>query len=133
MCLQGASATESLLEKTRDPNLRVLVVWEPILPTDWEPPTTAVLTRIHEADVVQFWDHGHLVAQEIARELASDPAGSQPHCCTLRGNLWDFAVLYPKGVVWQAAAPKAVFADGPVARVQPSLSSELASLLSRKE
>jgi hypothetical protein len=133
VCLQGASATESLLEKIRDPNLSVLVVWEPILLTDWEPPTTGVLTRIHEPAVAQFWDHGHLVAQEIARELASEPAGPQPHCCTLRGNLWDFAALYPKGAVWQAAPPKASFADGPVARVQPSLSSELAALLSGKE
>jgi hypothetical protein len=130
--LQGASATESLLERIQQTNLRVLVVWEPILPSDWEPPTTAVLARIHRPGVVQFWDHDCLVAQQISRELASDPAGPKPHCCSWRGNLWDLAALYPKGALWQAAAPKAVFADGPVVRVQPSLGSELAALLGQK-
>jgi len=112
--------------------MRVLVVWEPILPTDWERPTTAVLSRVREAGAVQFWDLDHLVAHQISRELDSDPAGPKPHCCTRRGNLWDFAALYPKGALWQAAAPQALFADGPVAYVQPSLASKLAVLLSRK-
>ena len=131
-CLRGASATESLLEQIRDRNLYVLVVWEPILPTDWEPVTTAVLARIHTRGVTQFWDHDHLVAGELSRELASNPRGPKPHCCTVRGNLWDFAALYPKGALWQAAAPQAAFADGPVVDVQSSLSRELRVLLSQK-
>jgi hypothetical protein len=131
VCQRGASATESLLETIHDPRLEVLVVWEPILPTDWERPTTAVLARLHNPDVVQFWDHNHLAAQAIARELSSDPAGPQPHCCGLHGNLWDFVALYSKGSLWQVKPPKAAFADGPVAHVQQSLSRSLAALLSK--
>jgi hypothetical protein len=133
VCLQGASATETLLERIHDPNLRVLLAWEPILPTDWQQPTTAVLARLHNPSVVQFWDHDHLVAREISRELASDPAGPKPHCCTSRGNLWDFAGLYPEGALWQTAAPRAVFADGPVAHVQPALARKLATVRSQKK
>ena len=110
----------------------VLVVWEPILPTDWEPVTTAVLARIHTRGVAQFWDHDHSAAGELSRELASNPRGPKPHCCTVHGNLWDFAALYPKGALWQAAAPQAAFADGPVVDVQSSLSRELRVLLSQK-
>ena len=112
--------------------MRVLVVWEPMLPTDWTPPTTGALSRVHNPGAVQFWDDQHLVAQGISRELDSDPVGPKPQCCTLRGNLWDFAALYPKGALWQAGAPRAVFADGPVARVQASLGRELAVLLSQR-
>lgn len=130
--MQGASATESLLEKIHDPQLRVLVVWEPILPTDWEQPTTSTLARLHNPEVVQFWDHNHLIAHEISRELSTDTAGPKPRCCESSGNLWDFAGLYPKGSLWQGAPPKAAFANGPVAHVQPGLSSELQALLARK-
>lgn len=132
MCLRGASATELLLERIHDPGLQVLVVWEPILPTDWERPTNAVLARLHNPGVVQFWDHDHLVAQAIARELSSDPAGPKPSCCGLHANLWDLAALYPEGRLWQATAPKAAFANGPVASVQQSLGRELRVLLSKR-
>jgi hypothetical protein len=117
----------------RGPDLRVLVVWEPILPTDWERPTSAVLARIHNRSVAQFWDHGHLVAHAISGELSSDAAGPKPHCCNLLGNLWDFAVLYPKGALWRAAPPQAEFADGPVAEVQGGLGRELATLISQRD
>lgn len=106
--------------------LQVLVVWEPILPTDWGRPTTSVLARIHKAGVTQFWEHDHLVAREIFRELTSDPAGPKLRCCTSRGNLWDLAAIYPKGALWRETPPEPVFADGPVAHVQPGLQNELA-------
>lgn len=112
----------------RDPKVRVLVVWEPELITDWAPPTTAVLSRLHEAGVLQFWDRGHLVAHEISHELLADPAGPKPECCGLHKNLWDFAGVYPESAAWNAAPPQAVFANGPVAYVQNRLSKELTSM-----
>jgi hypothetical protein len=107
------------------------VVWEPILPTDWERPTTAVLARLHTPRAVQFWDHNHLIAQAVSRELSSDADGPKPHCCGLHRNLWDLAALYSKGSLWQATAPKAAFADGPVAYIQRSLGRNLAVLMNK--
>lgn len=133
MCLRGSSATEALLDRIQDPSLKVLVVWEPILPTDWERPTNAVLARLHNPNVVQFWDHNHVVAHAIAKELISDPSGPKPHCCGLDRNLWDFVALYPKGSLWQATPPKAIFTDGPVAYVQQSLGRSLSMLLSKAD
>ncbi len=130
--MQGASATESLLEKIHDPNLRVLVVWEPILPTEWEPPTSGSLHRIHESSVDQFWDKDHLIAHEISKELAAHPDAPQPHCCTTGGNLWDFVAVYPKQVLWQSAPPKPLFADGPVVHAQSGLTHELAMVMNQK-
>ena len=126
--MQGASATESLLAKSGNPDLRVLVVWEPILLTDWQPPTSFALAQLHETYVAQFWDHNHLVAHEIARELNANPSGPQPQCCGLNKTLWDFAAIYPKGAIWNSVAPQAVFANGPVAYVQEGLSGKIAAL-----
>jgi hypothetical protein len=112
--------------------LDVLVAWEPILPTDWQPPTTETLARIHAAGVEQFWDKNHLVAQEISRELASDPDGPKPSCCTSRGIMWDLPVLFPKGAHWERDRPKAIFADGPVAKVQEPLRDKLRAVISQQ-
>jgi hypothetical protein len=103
--LQGASATQSLLERIHDSNL-----------------------RIHESGVEQFWDKNHLVAHEISQELAAHPDGPQPPCCTSNGNLWDFVAVYPKQALWQTSPPKPVFADGPVVKAQASLNQNLDAL-----
>ena len=109
------------------------MVWEPILPTDWERPTNAVLGRLRNPGVVQFWDDNHLVAHAISQELKSDPTGPKPRCCGLQGELWDLAALYSKGSLWRGTPPKAEFADGPVAYVQQSLGRDLATLLGKRD
>jgi hypothetical protein len=47
----------------RHPELpvRVFVVWQPILPTDWAPPTTFVMNRIPDRRARQYWDPDHVV------------------------------------------------------------------------
>ena len=45
-CLRGASAIESALEQAQDSRLHAFVIWEPMLPTDWGPPSTSVLSRV---------------------------------------------------------------------------------------
>jgi hypothetical protein len=95
-----------------DPNLRVLVVWEPILPADWRAPGRSVLARIPDPRARQFWDPQHFVALEIARRAAT--AGkSPPACCFNNGFQWDEALLYAPGASWQSA-PAAVYWAGPV-------------------
>jgi hypothetical protein len=47
--------------------MKILVVWEPMLPTDWGAPTTPVLARISDARATQFWDKDHLVASNKER------------------------------------------------------------------
>ena len=49
-CLRGASAVQSVLEANPDPQVRVFVVWLPILPTDFTPPNTSAMSRVREAE-----------------------------------------------------------------------------------
>jgi hypothetical protein len=95
--------------------VRVLVVWEPILVTDWTAPSGSTLARIPDGRVRQFWDPKHVVTQalsEIAKQKAGQPV---PDCCVQKGLHWDEAVLYASHSHWKDA-PAAVFWNGPVVR-----------------
>jgi len=118
--LRGASAIEKLLEQTHRLPIRVLVVWEPMLPTDWSRPSGMVQSRIPDTRVIQYWDNDHLVAGELQHQLSSEPS-----CCKRDGTLWDLAALYGKQVQWGSSSP--LFADGTVVDAAPDLEKRLAS------
>jgi hypothetical protein len=82
----GASAAEEVLQQESG-KLTVLVVWEPILPSDWSRPTRPVMARIQDNRVIQFWDKDHLIAEQLSRQLRT----KQPTCCRHSGTLWDLA------------------------------------------
>jgi hypothetical protein len=102
----------------------VLVVWEPILFTDWSPPSRSALARIPDRRARQFWDPRHLVTREVTRAAERQPALPGPSCCLRGGFHWDEAILYPPGSHWQDALAPAVW-DGPVAEIIPLLEKAL--------
>ena len=118
-CLRGASAVQAVLESNREPEVRVFVVWLPILPSDFMPPNTSVMARVHDARVQQFWDPDHLVAKAIA---AADNQ-SEPECCEQGGILWDLAAVYPNGARWEDGLPPAIFLNRPVADVKDAIAA----------
>jgi len=105
--LRGASAIKEQLKQVASANLKVLVVWEPVLPTDWGRPTTPVLSRVSDRRAMQFWDRDHLVARELRQHLGE----MHPSCCTSSGILWDIVAVYRQGAKWGATP---AFIDGPV-------------------
>jgi len=106
--------------------VRVFVVWEPILSTDWSPPSTFALHRIADARVQQYWDPDHL----IAKRLAADRRAPQPDedCCERSGILWDLVAVYPVDPIWADRLPIAVMFNGPVVDVKTDLDSSLVRL-----
>lgn len=102
----------------------MLVVWEPILATDWRSASHTTLARIPDKRAKQFWDPKHLVAQQLGR-IAKDKSGQpKPDCCVNKGFFWDDAILYAPHAQWKAA-PASVFWNGPVVRVIPGLEKAL--------
>ena len=97
-----ASAIEQMLRQEQSAGVRVLVVWEPMLPTDWSRPSGLVQSRIPDSRAVQFWDKDHLVAKGLRDQFPS----SQALCCERHGVLWDVAALYASGVHWGGSAPR---------------------------
>jgi len=120
--LRGASAAEEILKREKADKLTVLVVWEPILASDWSRPTRPVLSRISDRRVMQFWDKDHLIAKQLDGQLLT----VQPSCCRHEGVLWDLVAVYPRGVQWGGSQP--VFVDGPVAKVNAALARQLAEV-----
>jgi hypothetical protein len=112
-----------VLAKHPNAAVRVFMVWEPILPTDFSAPTTSVLHRASDRRVQQHWDSEHVLADQMARDAR--PPQPKPDCCVRSGNLWDLAAVYPKGARWDDRMPTATFFNGPVVDVADSLEAAL--------
>jgi hypothetical protein len=82
--------------------VRVFVVWEPVLPTDWAAPSTASLKRISDARAAQYWDKERLVSKSRG-EHDEDSI------------IWDYIAVYAPGATWNQAST--LFADGPIVKV----------------
>ena len=108
---------ESVLRDAHDPSLRVFVVWEPVLLTDWHAPSAAALARIPDTRAVQYWDRGHVLSAEIRRAAQSNAIGVLGTHRLRSLIVWDFVGIYPPGVRWDNAFPAAEFAGAPVVRV----------------
>jgi hypothetical protein len=98
----------------------VLVVWEPILGTDWRPPSGSTLSRIPDVRARQFWDPKHVVASALNEIARRKPPRPEPECCMQKGFYWDEAILYPAGAHWKDE-PASAFWNGPVGRIIPGL------------
>jgi hypothetical protein len=89
------------LRDVHDPNMRVFVVWEPVLVTDWHAPGAGAVARVPDGRVTQFWDPRRALSQAIRRDHV----------------VWDYVAIYPPGVRWGEAFPAARFSGAPVVRV----------------
>lgn len=116
---------ERILKQNQSESVRVFVVWEPMLPTDWYRPTRPTLKRVSDSRAAQFWDKRHLIAAQVKRQL-QDFHGTDPSCCEDRGHLWDMAALYPAGVKWGESKPG--FSDGPVYRIAIMLKERMSGM-----
>jgi hypothetical protein len=93
------------LQQEAGKNIRVFVVWEPVLATDWQAPSSAALSRISDKRVRQYWDSGRLLSKAMGETGR-------------KSVVWDQVIVYERGVIWsEAAPPRAVVRVGPVVKV----------------
>lgn len=102
----------------------MLVVWEPILATDWRLPSGSTLARIPDRRVRQFWDPQHIVAKALNETVKQKPLQPEPSCCVQNNFYWDDAILYALHARWKDE-PTSVFWNGPVVRIMPALENAL--------
>ena len=117
------------MEKHPAAAARVFVVWEPIIASDFAPPTTPVLGRTSDRRVRQYWDREHV----LAARMAADARAPQPEqdCCVRKGVLWDLAAVYPKGAMWEDRMPTATVFNGPVVDIVEAIDAALSERSSR--
>lgn len=121
VCVEGSSVVNAVLKRRPNNNIRVFAIWEPILPTDWNKPTSVVLARLSDRRAVQMWDSHHLIAN-LLKQSAGD---RNPGCCKLNNTLWDIIAVYPPGAQWTDALPAPRLFAGPVVRGAPQWDTTL--------
>jgi len=94
-----------------------------MLPTDWSAPSSAVLKRLSDPRVQQYWDPNHVLATQMKND-ARPPQPAQ-ECCVRSDILWDLAAVYPAGSMWSERMPPAVVFNGPVVDVMAAIEAAL--------
>lgn len=93
--------------------MRVFVVWEPVLPSDWTRPSTQALRRIADLRASQFWDKDRLISHSMGER-------------DRRSVVWDYVAVYPPGAIWKERPPPALYHGGPVIRKTDPVRAALA-------
>jgi len=103
--------------------VRVFVVWEPVLATDWGNPGAAMTSYIPDPRAIHFWDPGRRLSAlyggpaNLPRLAATQKAGFH-----MKDVVWDTALVYPPGLKWGAPATLLV---APVVKHRSDLAAAL--------
>ena len=132
--MRGASALQAVLEEYADRPVRALVVWEPVIPTDIAPPTSARLGQVHHPRTIQFWDEGRALSKDIIRAVLANRARySTPDWVDRETIVWDMVLVFPRGAAWGADIPVPSYYGGPVVDEVAALRRALTEALSAAE
>ncbi len=86
-------------------NVRVFVVWEPMLITDWRRPGPTQTACLPDPRATHFWDSTHrLSALYGGRANLPALAAREEVSFPMRGAIWDAALVYPPGAKWGSPA-----------------------------
>ena len=81
--------------KVTDPNLRVYVVWTPMLAPDFEFTVKRATTWVPDARASHYWDRDSQLSRDYARVLQLGPGM----------KAWDVYLVYGRDAEWKEAAP----------------------------
>jgi hypothetical protein len=86
-------------------NVRALIVWEPVLATDWGTPGKGLTSTIPDRRATHFWDRERKLSQLLGgREKVETVARRQRIGFRMRDVIWDAALVYPPHSRWGAPA-----------------------------
>lgn len=102
---------ERILRQRSDADLRVYVVWMPVMPLDERFGVADVLV---DARARHFWDGEQRISDVVGRSLETD------------GLAWDIYLLYGPDSEWEAELPEPVSSGAPVVARIDSLETDLA-------
>lgn len=91
--------------------LHVFVVWEPVLVSDFAPPSTAALGLIHDPRAEQYWDRELALSKELLRSAFSDPRRYNTITAQVGPDaiVWDTVALFPPRALWNRDVPVPVY------------------------
>lgn len=104
-CIAGAARLGTMSPEALGRNIRVLVVWMPVLVSDVAPPTNSKLALLPGVAVRQFWDPDQLVSRELlalGREHLERLSPEEREQITSARVAWDVLAMFPAGSRWEA-------------------------------
>jgi hypothetical protein len=111
-----------------DPDLkvRVFVIWEPVLATDWGTPSPTLTGNVPDPRAVHFWDPEHRLSAAYGDAPKLDLlAGVRQVSFRMNDVVWDTALVYPPGANWGVPADLLV---APVVKYRADLAEAIARL-----
>jgi hypothetical protein len=128
VCLAGASALQRVLREHPRDELKVFVVWEPVLMSDLSPPSSSKLARLSDPRVEQFWDSGRLLSKGLLALARAHPdrLGAKAKQQLLKARVvWDFVALYPPAAFWRGQPPVPEYYGAPIVEAIDGLRAKL--------
>ena len=121
---------EQVLGENQGLKLHGMIVWEPVLESDWAPPITGTMGRIFDTRVAQFYDKKLLVSALAQPELLKEAAPKVADKSLINGKIvWDYVAVYSRGAAWHGTnMPVPSFKAAPVAEAEQPLREFLAGL-----
>lgn len=86
--------------------MKVLVVWERVIASDFRAPSAAVTALIPDARATQWWDPTRILSKHMGEQ-----AGERDTI------VWDHVAIYPPGELWDNVPPTDVYHGRPVVAV----------------
>jgi len=123
--LQGASATNAILQSTPNAKVKVFAIWEPITFSDLTVPADSVLRRITDSRAAQYYDRDHLVSKALQEQMLAHGVTGQDQLVK-NEYAWDAVAVYAPGVRWESGTgAKPDFVGAPVVRVRERVAGYL--------
>lgn len=92
-----------MLAEQPDAGIKVFVIWERVLGTDWGAPSSVVLGLMRDRRAAQFWDPRRSLSHRLGEKDGDR-----------KSIVWDWVALYPPGLRWDDAPPAPAFTGRPV-------------------
>ena len=127
--MRGASALGDLLHKYPAADVRVLVVWEPVILTDIGKPLQVVRRPLADPRVTEFWDEKRWLSPRMIERAAMIARGKGEEPPLGPDEIaWDVIAMFPPGTLWEDPFPvPSWYGEEPVVRslgpVEEALSS----------
>ena len=86
-------------------NVRVFVIWEPVLLTDWRRPSAAQTSYVPDRRATHFWDIDRRLSALYGGPAKKETlAETHQLAFRMKDVIWDTALVYPPGVRWGQSA-----------------------------
>ena len=123
--MQGASATNAVLQTMPNTKVKVFVIWEPIIFSDLTLPSDSVLRRVADVRAAQYYDKNHLVSKALQAQMLAHGVTGQDYFVKDQ-YVWDTMAVYAPGVRWESGSgAKPDFVGAPVVSVSDRLAGYL--------